>query len=499
MFFTTEQKEQRQLGLELLQEVFPLIYEGKLKEAENAAARARDIFEKIDDKRQVAASLNLLSIVYAEMGNDSMDVECLLDGLEICIDEEVYDVAAKIYNNIGSQFMKYKDFTRALYYFNHSIEYFEKACESKQTDEDASVYFLNILELNLAYVYSFTGDLEQARMYYERAKVLSTRPENEELRFIFSAFEGTILWRLGEQEKAKECSEATLKAAAETEYTPDYMEIMSYLIELLKDMKDYPNLKRAITILENHHVDDEGHFLQLDVLNYWAEYYKAIGDNEKYLETCIQYYELSRKKVAHNNQKSATEIEMKAEIRRTVRAKKKSDSIVFVDSLTQIGNRNKMLEDSKGYIEEAVKNTTPLAVGLIDIDFFKECNDTYGHVEGDNCLKIVAEIINNALGDRGNVYRYGGDEFLLLLPNASVDSINEIGRTIKETLADKKLVNLKSPINKYVTVSQGYTMAYPEAGDTIEWLINLSDKALYMVKRCGKNNYRYVRYDEIVN
>jgi len=299
--------------------------------------------------------------------------------------------------------------------------------------------------------------------------------------------------------KGKECSEATLKAAAETEYTPDYMEIMSYLIELLKDMKDYPNLKRAITILEDHHAEDEGHFLQLDVLNYWAEYYKAIGDNEKYLETCIQYYELSRKKVAHDNQKSATEIETKAEIRRTVRAKKKSDSIVFVDSLTQIGNRNKMLEDSKGYIEEAVKNTTPLAVGLIDIDFFKECNDTYGHVEGDNCLKIVAEIINNALGDKGNVYRYGGDEFLLLLPNASVDSINEIGRTIKETLEAKKLVNLKSPISKYVTVSQGYTMAYPEAGDTIEWLINLSDKALYMVKRCGKNNYRYVRYDEIVN
>jgi len=203
MFFTTEQKEQRQLGLELLQEVFPLIYEGKLKEAENAAARAKDIFEKIDDKRQVAASLNLLSIVYAEMGNDSMDVECLLDGLEICIDEEVYDVAAKIYNNIGSQFMKCKDFNLALYYFNHSIEAFDKACVLKQTDEDASIYFLNILELNLAYVYSFTGDLKQARMYYERAKVLSARPENEELRFIFSAFEGTILWRLGEQEKAK--------------------------------------------------------------------------------------------------------------------------------------------------------------------------------------------------------------------------------------------------------------------------------------------------------
>lgn len=498
MAYTNEQKEQRQLAMELLDEVIPKIYDGKIKEAEVAGTRAREIFEELGDRRQVAASLNLLSIVYAEMGNETIDLECLLEGLDICIDEDAYDIAAKIYNNIGSKFMLAKDFERALYYFKNSNESYEKACERQLFSEENGSSFIIILELNLAYAYSILGEKEKARIYYEKAKVLSTRPENADLDLIFRAFEGVILWKIGEHELARKLAEDILETASNTEYITDYMEIMSYLIELLKEMKDYPKLERAISLLEEHNKSDVGLFVKLEILNYRVEYYKLIGDDENFRKACIRYYEMSREKMVQDNHKRADEIEIKAEIRRTKREKKKTDSIVFVDLLTQIGNRNKMLQDSKLYIADSVKNKTTITIGLIDIDFFKECNDTYGHIEGDNCLKAVAEIIKAAVGDLGNVYRYGGDEFLLLLPDATKEDIEKIGSTIKDNLEKLKIENKKSPINSCVTVSQGYTMARAEEGDTIEQLVNLADRVLYSVKRCGKNNYKYVHFNDII-
>ena len=197
-------------------------------------------------------------------------------------------------------------------------------------------------------------------------------------------------------------------------------------------------------------------------------------------------------------QKTAESIDLQLEMRRAAKQKKHTDSIVYLDPLTGIGNRNRMLEDSKKYIAESIKTVTPITIGLIDIDFFKECNDTYGHIVGDKCLKKVAEIIKEAVGKLGNVYRYGGDEFLLLLPKIEGEPVEEIGKKIKEMMEAEAIPNVKSAVSPYVTVSQGYTSACAEEGDNIDTLVNLADRVLYSVKRRGRNDYKFADIDEVL-
>lgn len=493
-----EQLELKQLADECYNESLTRLHEGKLKNSEEMAKRARDLYNEIGARHKEALTLNLLSIIYDELGNASMDLTCLLDALEISIDEETYDISAKIYNNLGSKLMYAKSYERAFYYFSRALEAFETAEKAGLNREEDIHPFRIVLNMNLATICCHAGDFYRARIHYEIAKSESTHPMNEDLVLTFQAFEGLTLWKLGEKDLAASLVDSIMDTAMASDYTTDYLEVISDFIELLKEMKDYERWYKVLKIMDSHMNEDGGLYVHLEMLKRWIDYYETIGDKESYKECCTEYYGLSKVKDELDLATRAETIELNAAMRRAIRQKQRTDSIVYLDPLTGIGNRNRMLEDSKTYIADSVANNTTIAVGLIDVDYFKECNDTFGHLEGDDCLKKVAAVIKDAVGDDGSVYRYGGDEFLLLLPKVDDDGLKSLGRTIKEKLSKARIPNGNSSISPFVTVSQGYTRAYPEEGDTIETLVDLADKVLYTVKRSGRNDYKYMLYQDIV-
>lgn len=493
-----EQSELRQLADECYSESVQKLREGKLKNAIEMANRARDLYNEIGEKRKEALSLNLLSIVYEEYGNTSMDLSSLLAALEIAIDENAHDISAKVYNNLGSKFMYDKAYEKALTYFMRASEEFDIAEKQELNGEVDTHTFRIILNMNMATICCHTGDYQNAKRYYEEAKKEALHPANEEFAFTFQVFEGLTLWYIGEHEKAQNLIDSIMEAAHKSDYTTDYLEVFSNLVELVRSMNDYDRWLEVLEVMTAHICEEDVLILNLEMLKKWLEYYKAVGDAEKYKACCVQYYELSVQKDEADLVQKAENIELNTEMRHAIRQKQHTDSIVYLDQLTGIGNRNKMLEDSIKYIEDSILNHTTIAVGLIDVDFFKECNDTYGHVEGDDCLKRVANIIEEAVGDSGGVYRYGGDEFLLLLPELDDTGLRELGKEIKDRLKLAKIPNHNSQISEFVTVSQGYTRAYPEPGDTINHLVDLADKVLYTVKRNGRNDYRYMLYADIV-
>lgn len=495
---TEEQLELQQLANECMDEGIKCLDEGKLKFAETMVSRAKDLFEEINDRHALAQSMNILSIIYTEMGTDGLDLDYLLDALEIALEEEYYDLASRYFNNIGSKYMDVKANELALRYFERALEMYGKAIEQGSIDPDSSHDFQLILNLNLAAIYSEMNDYPNMKLYYEKAKTESLHPDNQEMRFTFQSFEGLLLWRMGEKVRARALVDSIIETAQATEYVTDYMVIMRDLLDLLKEMQDYKRWESTLQLMDAHVSEERGIKNQLIVVEYWLDYYTAVHDEERYNKACTRFVNLSREEEKINLVRSADNITLKLEMRRAMKQKQITDSIVYLDPLTGIGNRNRMLEDSKEYIAQALATHTAIMIGLIDIDYFKECNDTYGHIKGDECLKRVADVIQSAVGDYGNVYRYGGDEFLLLLPNADREDAIAIGDAIKKQLEAEQIVNERSPISSYVTVSQGYTDAYAEEGDTIDQLINLADRVLYSVKRCGRNNYKYMSLDELI-
>lgn len=143
--------------------------------------------------------------------------------------------------------------------------------------------------------------------------------------------------------------------------------------------------------------------------------------------------------------------------------------------------------------QEVTAGGERITVGVLDIDCFKQLNDTYGHIQGDRCLKVVADILKEAVMDCGHVYRFGGDEFVMLFPAGMENRIEEIAEAILQKIAEVGIANEHSVVQPNLTISQGYACFVPEGTESGARLIEHADKALYYVKRNSRNAYYIIR------
>ena len=156
-----------------------------------------------------------------------------------------------------------------------------------------------------------------------------------------------------------------------------------------------------------------------------------------------------------------------------------------IDFLTGIYNRryfNQWLDQ----IWEDAKDSTEISLLMMDLDYFKEYNDYYGHVKGDEVLKEVASIINGVIRDGDVFARYGGEEFALILNNVTLENGQNIALKIKEAIDQAKIPHKKSVFN-HLTISIGVSSIIPSQTSRIRSFINSADKALYRAKNQGRN------------
>ncbi len=160
----------------------------------------------------------------------------------------------------------------------------------------------------------------------------------------------------------------------------------------------------------------------------------------------------------------------------------------YFDSLTGIPNRTLFLDRSEIALNQAKRSNEGLAVIFIDLDEFKELNDTLGHDAGDVMLKTVAHRFINCARKSDTVSRRGGDEFTILMPRIkNIEDAVKLAERI--LLSNKNAISIKEKM-VFPKTSIGISI-YPHDGDSIETLINNADKAMYYAKESGKNQYSF--------
>lgn len=160
-----------------------------------------------------------------------------------------------------------------------------------------------------------------------------------------------------------------------------------------------------------------------------------------------------------------------------------------LDGLTGIANRRIFDLQIEKEWTRAQRNRTPLALLIMDIDSFKAYNDSLGHQAGDNCLREVARILQNEMKRPGDtVARYGGEEFAIILPDTDIFGAGVVALNIRNALQDRGLPHPASAVAPVVTLSTGINVIIPNSLDTIQEFIGGADRALYTVKRNGRNN-----------
>ncbi|UUX50927.1 PleD family two-component system response regulator [Nisaea acidiphila] len=164
----------------------------------------------------------------------------------------------------------------------------------------------------------------------------------------------------------------------------------------------------------------------------------------------------------------------------------RSLSMALIDSLTGLYNRRYLETYLKGLMESAGEHRKPLGILMLDIDHFKEVNDTHGHPVGDKVLKSVADALTNSLRSVDMVARIGGEEFVVVMPDTSEEFAGMVAERLRVRVAETNVV--VDGIDEAITVniSIGLTMRREE-DLTVEDLIRRADKALYSAKAAGRN------------
>jgi diguanylate cyclase (GGDEF)-like protein len=167
--------------------------------------------------------------------------------------------------------------------------------------------------------------------------------------------------------------------------------------------------------------------------------------------------------------------------------KQKEQEIIYLnyhDSLTDLYNRRYFMQTGKQEIERATRYKEPLSLMMIDIDHFKNVNDTYGHIAGDKVLKQLSSILKESVRDADIAGRLGGEEFGIILPKSSLDKAKQVAERLRKNIEDNTFKFDEANIS--ITISIGIA-AYKETNINMDNLIHEADLALYEAKKRGRN------------
>ncbi len=177
----------------------------------------------------------------------------------------------------------------------------------------------------------------------------------------------------------------------------------------------------------------------------------------------------------------------------TKQLEKQLRALSRVDALTAVPNRRAFDERFALEWRRAIRHRQPLSLLLIDVDCFKEYNDSQGHPAGDACLRRLAAVLSGGLRRDVDAFaRYGGEEFAALLTETSEPHAEQVAERLCRSVAELKLPHPGSPVAPWVSVSIGYLTLLPQSDQDSELLLRCADQALYEAKRQGRN--RVARY-----
>lgn len=209
--------------------------------------------------------------------------------------------------------------------------------------------------------------------------------------------------------------------------------------------------------------------------------FNSIEDEINYTNLLREYKDLLKQMMKVVKMADITQLDLK-----TI-----SDNLEIIsqmDVLTGLYNRRYFNEAYDREWKNSILLKTPLSLVMIDVDYFKKYNDTYGHLKGDECLVALArQIRKNARKTRDVVSRFGGEEFIIILPETDINSAVLTARSMIKDVENLNIAHESSPVRKIVTLSVGIASMIPSENMDIDVFLKMADDALYEAKNSGRN------------
>lgn len=480
-----EKKERSALAQEYVMEGRQLSNEKRYSEAALLYEKAISIYQQLEDWENYTRYQNTMGLLYNRMGNESIAVDCFLEGLSCAKAHKVDRNMSLFYNNLGYRYQELGQYEKALEFYRKAEAELEK--DVVREDERYSLWCLGTY-MNLTDSLLYLGDVQQAAVYCEKARKYIFCKDKPEFLTDFAILEGRLDWALGKEKEVWERLPRLVESVSDFTALDDYTDDVQQLLQLISAMKAYDAWEQVIRYFERY-VQERGLvYFQLMLTEMWMEYYESIGDVENYTVKCVEHAKLYFQQRKIIEQEHAASIDMKISLQQKEEERKKAEEELNTDILTGIGNRYCLRREFRQFLKEAVSQQRNVAVGVLDIDHFKQQNDLLGHIHGDACLREVASVVHDCLDHDGKVYRFGGDEFVLLIKDGDKKNLQQLAQRIRKQLREREESKEQKP-EIPLTVSQGYISTIPKENETLPKLMKRTDEAMYHIKERGRDGF----------
>lgn len=475
--------------------------------------------------------LYYLAEYYWQKGEYENTMQCLTESVGCLENARMYELLAKAHNMMGAVSDRKNNRMVALSSYYNCLQYAEKyhfyyiqgMAESNIAytlvrmrlrqeaiqhyriaitcyDKSEKTYQLNYNRINCMIecgcCHMYLGEMEEAlQLWHQIEQILREAPESYYSKITLEMYRIPCELLKGHEEEALKLAEDLLEQLSDRDVFEEIMDELVILAGIMAILPDGKYLEKLIRIIDEKHIE-EYYNIFLDMYPFKSEFLQKRGLTREYIDYTRQYFDLYEKYQQENREALINVIELQNRLKNVTldwanmkASNRELESLAMHDELTGLANRTFLHEYFTGSFEHAYEEHELMGVELMDIDFFKEYNDHYGHLAGDQCLKAIAGVLRKQQVP-GKIFcaRYGGDEFLILYTGMTAEKIRRVSEDILREVRKLKIPHECSDCSNYVSVSQGVFARIP-AGNNREWdFTSRADDLLYKAKNCGRNS-----------
>ena len=485
-----------------------------------------------DTGSQKLAGLGLYYLAEYYWQNDQYEntLQCLTESIGYLKNEQMYELLARTYNMMGAVSDRNNRMVALSSYYN-CLQYAEKyhfyyiqgmaesniaytlvrmrlrqeAIQHYRTAIDfysksEKTYQLNYNRINCMIecgcCHMYMGEMEEAlRLWNQIEQIIREAPESYYSKITLEMYRISCELLQGHEEEALKLAADLLEQLSDRDVFEEIMDELVILAGILEILPDGKYLEELIRIIDEKHIE-EHYNIFLDLYPIKSEFLQKKGLTWEYIDYTRQYFDIYEKYQRENREALINVIELQNRLKNVTldwtnmkASNQELESLAMHDELTGLANRTFLHEYLTSSFEHAYEEHELMGVELMDIDFFKEYNDHYGHLAGDQCLKAIAGVLRKQQVP-GKIFcaRYGGDEFMILYTGMTVEKIRRVAEDILREVRKLKLPHECSNCSNYVSVSQGVFVRIP-VGNSKEWdFTSRADDLLYKTKSCGRNS-----------
>ncbi len=465
-----------------------------LNDGENLFKNITKAISYLDQSGQwqlVARAYNIMAITSYSRGNAPIAMDYYLTGLNYCKKYGISYEESIINQNVGTLYMNLEQYVEAQHYFERSYAYLKE----HETEDENYLSSMACICISLGKCYMYRGIYEKAQEYMDRfEREFADSVENIDSLYAL-CFKIAFYHRTG---KTALRDEYILKihkqlddCIAVMDLFDDFYDMCQLLLEIGKD----DELWDIIYILEELTKRAKLINLQRKIIALKIRYYRIHRDNAGYLQAAGLYYELTELMEQENRYMITNMINVRSSLERANERSRKVEAANMqlqhkseTDQLTGLSNRYRLNEHSEKVFERCYDEGKALAVEILDIDYFKQYNDNYGHQAGDVCIRAIADQLRKMQNEEIFCARYGGDEFVILYEGMTEQEVLEKASKLRQSIMDLQIEHLYSKAEAFVTISQGICYDMPQDANHCLDFLHAADEMLYRVKRKSRNN-----------